>query len=121
MLLTDGAKGNEICRRGSARSARAAYACIGEHDIQASLFPADLRVDPVKVCRLGDVALNARDVRTDQGDRGIKLRLPAAGNVYIRPFFDELLCRGETDAATAASDKSNLAFEFFGHFFLRFG
>src|SRR5260370_12875378 len=104
MLFSDRYEGNQI---GESR--------VGEDDVEASLFFADLRENPVKVRELGDVDLDGCDVRTGGGHRGIKVRLPPAGDVDIGAFFDELPCRGKTDAGTASSDEGNLTFEFLGH------
>ena len=104
VLFGDGAEGNE----GPASRVR-------EDDVEAPRFSANLRVDPVEVRKLGDVALDGCDVGPNGGHRGIKLRSSTAGDVDIGTFLDELLCRGEADAGTAARDESNLTFEFLGH------
>jgi hypothetical protein len=88
---------------------------IGEDDVDASLFPADLPVDPVEVPGLGDVPLDGGDAGSGGRRRSVQFRLAAAGDVDLGALPGELSGGGQADAGAAARDEGDLAVQLPGH------
>jgi hypothetical protein len=76
---------------------------IGEDDVDASLFLADLPVDPVQVLELGDVPPDGGDAGSDGRRRSVQFRLTAAGDVNPGAFPGELSGGGQADAGAGRS------------------
>jgi hypothetical protein len=77
--------------------------------LRCAPYPRSIRSNNVE---LGDVALDGGDVGTCRGHWGIKRGLPTASDVDVGTLLDELLCRGEANADTAAGNESNLLLSF---------
>src|SRR5258707_158726 len=78
----------------------------------------NLVVEAVEIGRLGDIALDGRRMRTEQGSRRFELCLPAARDVNARAFFHENLGRRQANSGVSTSDDSDLSIEF-RHIFLK--
>src|ERR1700675_3102390 len=108
MLFGDGPKGNKFCNTS-----------VGENYIES---PLNLRyglVKTIKVSQLGNVSLNSRNVGADGPHGFVELLLATAGDEDIGTLLDEKLCRSQSNSFCAAGDDGGLAFEPFGHCFLR--
>src|ERR1700674_4697079 len=68
-----------------------------------------------KVCQLGDVALNSRNVGADCLHGLVEFLLATARYEDIGTLFDEKFCRSEPNPFCSAGDDGGLAFELFGH------
>src|SRR6266850_1676512 len=108
MLCGDGPKGNKF-----------ANASVGEDNIDSPLHLGDGLVKTIKVSQLGNVSLNARNVSADCLHGLVEFLLAAARDEDIGTLFDEKLRRSQSNSFRAAGDDGGLAFEPFGHCFLR--
>src|ERR1700726_3821662 len=78
MLFGDGPKGNKFANAG-----------VGENNIDASFHLRDGLVKTIKVSKLGDVSLNARNVGTDCLHGLVEFLLAAARDEDIRTLVGE--------------------------------
>src|SRR3984893_8835003 len=104
MLFGYSPKGNEF-----------AHAGIGENNVDSPLHLGDGLVKTIKVGRLGDVALNSRNVGADCLHGLVEFLLAAARYEDIGALFDEKFSSSQPDPFCPAGDDSGLAFELFGH------
>src|SRR6266853_5340935 len=104
MLFGDGANGNKCANTGG-----------GENNVDSSLRLSDGLVKTVKVGQFGNVSLHPRNVGTDCLHGLVEFLLAAARDEDIGTFFDEKLCRSQSNPFCAAGDDSVLAFELLGH------
>ena len=56
----------------------------------------------IQIFKVGDVALNRRDIAADGGLRFIEFRLATPRDKHVRAFLDEQLGRRQTNPAAAA-------------------
>src|ERR1700719_4599701 len=103
MLFGDGAKRNEFAKAG-----------VGENNIDSPVHARNSLVKTIKVSRLGDVSLNSRNVGADCLHGLVEFLLPTARDEDIGALFDEKLGRSQPNPFCAASDNSDLTFEFLG-------
>src|ERR1700694_3921671 len=109
MLFGDGPKRNKF-----------ANTSVGENNIDSPLHLSDGFVKTIKVGQSGNVSLNARNVGADCLHGLVKFLRATARDEDIGTLFDEKLCRSQSNPFCAAGDDSDLAFEPFGHCFLRY-
>src|SRR6202165_3087277 len=109
MLFGDGPKGNKFANAG-----------VGENNIESPLHFGDGLVKTIKVSQLSNVSLNSRNVAADCLHGLVEFPLPTARDENICTLFDEKLCRSQSNPFCPAGDDSDLAFEPFGHCFLRY-
>ncbi len=103
MRLGDFAEGAELIEAG-----------IHQQHVDAAGLVPDGRIDPVDVREIRGVRPDARGA-ANLGGGLVQLRLVAAGDEHLRPFFSEALGRAEADAGAAAGDDSDLACKFLAH------
>src|SRR5229473_7268306 len=106
MLFGDCPKGNKFANAG-----------VGENNIDSPLRLSDGLVKTVKVGQFGNVSLHPRNVGTDCLHGLVEFLLAAARDKDIGTFFDEKLCRSQSNPFGAACDESDLVFKLFGHSF----
>src|SRR6266403_3964539 len=104
MLFSDGRKGNKFANAG-----------VGQNNIDPPLHLRDGLVKTIKVSQLGNVSLNSRNVGADCLHGLVEFLLAAARDEDIGTFFDEELCRSQSNPFCPAGDNGGLAFELFGH------
>src|SRR5271154_2038777 len=104
MLFGDGSEGNKF-----------ANASVSKNNIESPLHLGNGFVKTIKVCKFGDVTLNARDIAANGLHGLVEFFLTAARDEDIRTLIDEKFCRSEPNSFCASRDDSYLAFEFFGH------
>src|SRR6266404_6121534 len=104
MLFGDGPKGNKFANAG-----------VGENNIDSPLHLRDGLIKTIKVSQLGNVSLNSRNVGADCLHGLVEFLLAAARDEDIGTFFDEELCRSQSNPFCPAGDNGGLAFELFGH------
>src|SRR4029077_4398997 len=104
MLFSDGPEGNKFASAG-----------VREDNIDSPVHARNSLVKTVKVSRLGDVSLNARNVGADCLHGPVEFLLAPACDEDIGALFDEKLGRSQPDPFCAAGDDGGFAFEFFGH------
>src|SRR6202521_5493971 len=100
MLFGDGPKRNKF-----------ANTSVGENNIDPPLHLSDGFVKTIKVGQLGNVSLNARNVGADCLHGLVKFVRATARDEDICTFFDEKLCRSQSNPFC----DGGLAFELFGH------
>src|SRR5258706_10039499 len=105
MLFGDGPKGNKFADAG-----------VGENNIDSSLHLGDGLVKTIKVGKLGNVSLNARNVRADYLHGFVEFLLAAARDEDMGTLFDEKFCRSQPNPFCPAGDDGGLAFELFAHY-----
>src|SRR6202140_4353117 len=108
MLFSDLPKGNKF-----------AHAGVGENNIDSPLHLSDGLVKTIKVSQLGNVSLNSRNVGADCLHGLVEFLLAPARDEDIGTFFDEKLCRSQSNPFRSACDESDLVFKLFGHLLLR--
>src|SRR5579859_8142993 len=84
---------------------------IGYDNVDDTLFGPDRRRDAIDVIELGKISCDSRDVPADHGYGLIQFRLPARGDKDIRAFFDEPLCRSQTNSAITSCHNVYLSFK----------
>src|ERR1700681_167532 len=104
MRFGDGLKGNKF-----------ANTSVGENNIDSPLHLGDGLVKTIKVGQFGNVSLNARNVGADCLHGLVKFLRATARDEDVCTFFDEKLCRSQSNPFCAAGDDGGLAFELFGH------
>src|SRR6202790_1663475 len=104
MLFGDGPKGNKFANTG-----------VGKNNIDSPLHLSDGLVKTINGGQLGNVSLNARNVGADCLHGLVKFLRATARDEDIGTFFDEKLCRSQSNPFCAAGDDGGLAFELFGH------
>src|ERR1700730_1025573 len=104
MLFGDGPKGNKF-----------ANTSVGENNIDSPLHLGNGLVKTIKVGQFGNVSLNARNVGADCLHGLVKFLRATARDEDIGTFFDEELCRSQSNPFCSAGDDGDLAFELFGH------
>jgi hypothetical protein len=77
---------------------------IRKEDVNAALLLLPRGVQPIKVRKIRDVALNTGDVLADLLHGCIELALTATGNKNVRALYDESLRRGKADATVAIGE-----------------
>src|SRR5260370_3996513 len=107
MLFGDSPKGNKFANAG-----------VGENNIESPLRLRDGLVKTIKISQLGNVSLNSRNVGADYLHGLVEVLLAPARDEDICTFFDENLCRSQSNPFGAASDEIDLFFKLFGHLFL---
>jgi hypothetical protein len=85
-------------------------ASIGKDDIEVSLLLLDSGEQPIEVCQIRDITLNTCDIFTNLFYGSIQFSLATTRDEDIGTFGDKALSSGKTDAAAAASDKSDFSF-----------
>src|SRR5262249_13578567 len=88
---------------------------IGEDDVDASLFLANLPVDPVEVFGLGDVPLDGSHAGSAGRRCSVQFWLATAGDVDLGTLPGEFSGGGQADAGAAARDEGDLAVQFPRH------
>src|SRR5260370_31408050 len=106
MFFGDGPKGNKF-----------ANASAGENNIDSAFHLGNSLVKTIKVSQLGNVSLNSRNVGAGCLHGLVEFLLAAARDEDICTFFDEKLCRSQSNPFCAAGDDSDLAFELLRHHF----
>jgi len=71
------------------------YASVGENDIDSPFRLRNGLVKTIKVCQLGNVSLNSRNVAADCLHGLIELLLASANNEDIGTFVDEKFCSSQ--------------------------
>src|SRR6266436_1352026 len=84
---------------------------IGEHNIEFALFLLDLRKQTIKVAKIRNVSLYAGYISADLLYRRSQLRLASARYEDVRAFVDKRFCRGESNAASPASNECGFSFK----------
>src|ERR1700722_3681100 len=107
MLFSDGSKGDKFSKAG-----------VGENNVDSSLRLGDSLVETIEVGQFGNVSLNATNIGADCLRGRVELLPATSGNENISTLPHEEFCRGQPNPFCAASDDSDLAFEFFRHSFL---
>src|SRR5579859_3619033 len=77
---------------------------IDHQDIDPPAFGLHRCIQPVQVRQARDIPLHRAHIPANLLFRLFQLRRTAAGNEYIRPLFDESLCRSQPDAAASAGN-----------------
>src|SRR6202790_2765108 len=106
MLFGDGPKGNKFANAG-----------VGENNIDSPLHLRDGLVETIKVGRIGNVSLNARNVAADCLYGLVEFLLATARDEDVGALFDEKFCRSQPNPFGAACDEGDLVFKLFGHSF----
>src|SRR3984893_859586 len=106
MLFGDGPKGNKFANAG-----------VGENNIDSPLHLRDGLVETIKVGRIGNVSLNARNVAADCLYGLIEFLLATARDEDVGGLFAEKFCRSHPNPVGAPCYECDLVFKLFGHSF----
>src|ERR1700679_1116599 len=109
MLCGDGLKRDKFANAG-----------VSKNNIDLPLRLSNGSEETIKIGRIGNVALDARNVAGDCLHGLVEFLLATAGDENIGALFDEKFCRSQSNPFRAPGDQSDLALKLFGHFFLRY-
>src|SRR5579859_1527685 len=104
MLFADRPKGNKFSNAG-----------VGENNINSPRHFSDCLVKTIKIGKLGNIALNSKNMAPDRLHRLVKFSLSAARYEHIRTLLDEKLRGGESNPFCPPGDDGGFAFQPFGH------
>jgi hypothetical protein len=85
---------------------------VCKHNVDSSLLPLDLRIEPVQVAKVRDITLDCGHISSDPGGCLIQFFLTSAGNKDMRSLRYEFFGRSQSNTAFAASDHGYLILQF---------